>query len=145
MRNKKDQNETGGWSLWKRLLLGLGAPAAVVPVCALVYLDRLHIPCAFYRLTGLYCAGCGSGRAAAALMHGDIRAAFSWNMLLAVLGLPSAGVLVYEYLRLVFPGLRLRPVFVPQPAAAGCMVVLCAFWVLRNVPVLSFLAPGGIV
>lgn len=38
--------------------------------------------CSFYRLTGLYCSGCGTTRALYAALHGDFYAAFRYNLLL---------------------------------------------------------------
>ena len=126
-----------------RLLLGLGAPAAIVLVCLGVYSGRLSVPCVFYETTGFYCPGCGSGRAIYALLHGRVREAFFDNMLLFVLGIPAALVLLIEYLRLVFPSLGIKPVFVSRTAAAVCAALVIAFWIARNIPALSILAPGG--
>lgn len=97
--------------------------------------------CPFYRLTGLYCPGCGSGRAVQALYRGHIIQAIRYNILLPLLGLPSLAVLIHEYLRIVFPAMKLKPVFVSQSAVKAVIAVVVAFWVLRNVPSLSFLAP----
>ena len=47
-----------------------------------------------------------------------------------------------EYLRLVFPGLKLRPVFLSQPVVTGVLLAVLLFWFLRNLPAFSFLAPG---
>jgi len=124
-----------------RLLLGVGAPAAVAAVCALVYDGRLSVPCAFYAATGLYCPGCGSGRAVSALLHGRIGEAFFHNMLLFILGIPAAAVLVSEYLRIVFPGMGIKPVYVPRAAAVVCAALVFGFWIARNIPALSVLAP----
>ena len=126
-----------------RLLLGFGAPAAIVLVCLGVYSGRLSVPCVFFETTGLYCPGCGSGRAIYALLHGRVREAFFDNMLLFVLGIPAAGILLWEYLRLVFPSLRLKPVFLSRTAAVICAALVFGFWIARNIPVLAVLAPGG--
>ena len=126
-----------------RLLLGLGAPAAIALVCLGVYSGRLSVPCVFYETTGLYCPGCGSGRAIYALLHGRVREAFFDNMLLFVLGIPSAGILGAEYLRLVFPRLGIKPVFVSRAAAVICAAMVFGFWIARNIPALAILAPGG--
>ena len=99
--------------------------------------------CPFYSLTGLYCPGCGTGRAVQALYHGQhIVQAVRYNILLPVLGLPSLAIIVHEYLRIVFPALKLKPVYIPQPVVKAVIVIVIGFWVLRNVPALSFLAPG---
>ena len=97
--------------------------------------------CLFYELTGLYCPGCGSGRAAVALLHGHAGEAFSHNALLFVLGLPCGAVLVYEYLRFVFPGLRLKKIELPGWTARLALGMIAVFWVLRNIPGFEILAP----
>lgn len=39
-------------------------------------------PCIFHRVTGLHCPGCGNTRALHALLHGDVAASLSYNLLL---------------------------------------------------------------
>ena len=127
--------------LWQRIALGLSVPAAIVLV--LVYMrGPLGMQCPFYALTGLYCPGCGSGRAVYALLHGRLAESFRYQPLLYILGIPAGAVFLHEYLRLVFPRLRLRPVHVPQAAAIGAAVLIFAFWIARNIPAFSFLAPA---
>ena len=127
--------------IW-RFALGFGAPTMIALVCYLVYNDRLHIPCMFYGLTGFYCPGCGTGRAINAYLHGRIIEGFLLNPMLLILGIPSSIVLLLEYLRLVFPCLHRKPVFLSQPITIGCTVLLIVYWIARNIPALSFLAPG---
>ena len=88
----------------KRLAVGIAAPALLI--LGLVWFWRGgHLLCPFYELTGLYCPGCGSGRAARALLRGDLGACLGHNLLALPLGLFCGGVLGWEYLRFVFPGL----------------------------------------
>ena len=54
----------------KRLLLGLALPLLLGLLALYEATDGLSIPCLFYELTGLYCPGCGSGRAVNALLRG---------------------------------------------------------------------------
>ena len=126
----------------RRIAAALAVPAIVLLACWCAYSGRMP-DCAFYRLTGLYCPGCGSGRAVAALLHGRFLDAFRWNPLLFLLGIPAAAVFLHEYLRYVFPRLRFRPIVVPYPVAVGSVVLIAAYWILRNIPALSFLTPGG--
>ena len=127
---------------WKRIAVALLIPAAALLACWSAYSGRMP-DCVFFRLTGLYCPGCGSGRAVSALLHGRFPEAFRWNPLLFLLGIPAVIVFLHEYLRFVFPRLHLKPVFSPQPVAIGCVAVILAYWILRNLPWFSFLAPGG--
>lgn len=125
-----------------RLLLGFGAPALLC--LGIRWLRRGgHLFCVFYELTGRYCPGCGSGRAARALLRGDLAAAFGHNALAFLLGLPCAGMLLWEYLRLVFPGLGLKRVRLPGWAEMAAFVLILVFWLLRNLPAFAFLAPSS--
>ena len=126
---------------WSRALAAVSVPAVLALIWIYEYNGGSGLTCPFYRLTGLYCPGCGSGRAVQALYHGHLIKAVRYNILLPVLGLPSLAVLTHEYLRVVFPALKLRPVYVSQAAVKAVIVIVIAFWVLRNVPALSFLAP----
>src|SRR5688500_6671777 len=46
--------------------------------------SRLFPPCPFHAVTGLYCPGCGSTRAAHHLLHGRVATAFDLNALMVV-------------------------------------------------------------
>lgn len=125
----------------KRIMVGAGAPVMFALLCIYEYQGGKGMECMFYRCTGLYCPGCGSGRAVSALFHGRPFEAVSYNILLPLLGIPCLFVLVHEYLRIVFPGLKLRPAAVSQRTAGILAAVILIFWVLRNLPGFGFLAP----
>ena len=125
-----------------RLTLGLGAPALLIFGLSW-FLRGGHLLCPIYELTGLYCPGCGSGRAARALLRGDIAAAFGHNALALPLGLVCGGVLGWEYLRVVFPGLGLKKARLPDWCGAAALALLLGFALLRNLPAFAFLAPSS--
>lgn len=137
-----EETRTAPLSARRRLLLGFGAPALLG--LGLWWLRRGgHLFCVFYELTGLYCPGCGSGRAARALLRGDLAAAFGHNALAFLLGLPCAEILLREYLRLVFPGLGWKPARLPAWAGKTALALILTFWLLRNLPIFAFLAPSS--
>ncbi len=123
-----------------RILVGLGAPLAIL-FCIRRLLNGGGLLCLFYETTGLYCPGCGSGRAALALLHGHFLKALGHNPLLFLLGLPCGVLLVWEYLRFVFPGLGLRRIELPVWVGRTALALIVGFWVLRNLPAFAFLAP----
>ena len=127
----------------ERIIVALGAPMCVFLAAWYIRSGGNEIKCVFYELTGLYCPGCGSGRALGAVLKGDLAAAFSYNCMLFFLGIPCLAVLMYEYVRIVFPGLHRKPVRVPRAVTVFLAVFLAAFWILRNLPAFSFLAPGS--
>ncbi|MDZ4168424.1 MAG: DUF2752 domain-containing protein [Coriobacteriia bacterium] len=103
--------------------------------------DRLVPPCLFREITGLYCPGCGSGRALLALSRFDLTAALSANPLVT-LGLPLilAGLAIETADSW---GLVRRRSRFAKMLPLAVLIVVCAFWVLRNIPVwpLQTLAP----
>ncbi len=123
-----------------RVLVGLSAPVLVLALC-LTLRRGWHLLCLFHELTGLCCPGCGSGRAALALLHGHLLEAFRFNALALLFAPPCAVVLLREYLRFVFPGLGLRPTVLPVWTGQVCLALILGFGILRNLPAFAFLAP----
>lgn len=100
-----------------------------------------HYPsCVFRMLTGWYCPGCGTLRAAHDLLHGDVLAALDMNVL-AVLALPVVVASWLAWLRRAATGAP-RSWLAPRWFATGVVVVFVVFAVARNVPALApLLAP----
>lgn len=131
-----------------KLTTRLAAPAAAAAVVggALAYVaahdpnDPGHYPaCPLLRFTGVYCPGCGGLRAAHAVAHGDLPAAFGANAFVLAGILAFAAFWTYWCVRVI----RARPVTVPlRPVhlwlVAGLVPV---FTVVRNLPFGSALAP----
>jgi hypothetical protein len=125
-----------------RILIGVLFPSAVLGVWLYARSGSTAIYCIFFKLTGLYCPGCGSTRAIRAAFNGRLWEAFLCNPLVFVLGIPSLGIVIYEYFRLVFPRLNLKPTILPRKLESFLVILIFVFWILRNIPVFSFLAPG---
>jgi len=91
--------------------------------------------CTFYRVTGWYCPGCGMTRAMHALLHGRVAAAFGHNpLLMAVLPVVAAGAGL-DVLGWIRGPERPTPRLRPSPRVViGFVVVVMAYWVLRNLP-----------
>ena len=99
--------------------------------------------CVFKGATGYYCPGCGLTRSLHHLLHGRVSSAFKYNPLFVLL-LPLIG---YGLVHFAFP---------PRSAARtsrgrsrwawALLVVVLAYWVLRNIPVrpFSYLAPSDV-
>lgn len=122
---------------FSRVLIAL---LCVLPVAAVILFEAFLPPCWFHELTGLYCPGCGSGRALTALTRGDVLAALRFNPLLMTL-LPLLG---YEALR---RGLareqRWKNLLVSPTVSWAIAAAVLAFGVLRNLPFgpFAWLAP----
>ncbi|WP_433165616.1 DUF2752 domain-containing protein [Kribbella sp. CA-247076] len=125
-----------------RRVLGLAATGVGGFGLAVVYQlsgGRIGIPCLLHATTGLDCPLCGSTRMAAALLHGDLSAAWHFNSVVLVLG-PLIGVAVgyqllawsLESLRLVrLPRLRMSPRAVDWTVKA-LIALLLVYGVARN-------------
>ena len=94
--------------------------------------------CGFHSLTGFDCPGCGSQRAIYDLLHGDIVAAISHNLLL-VLCLP--GFILYCFFKAsaLYTGREMpfNPLLYKSTPYIICFLVLL-FWVVRNLPFSPF-------
>lgn len=104
------------------------------------------LPCIFYVLTGLYCPGCGAGRASYSILHGRWFDAFCYNPLMVVL-LPFIGLYVAaRTLDWVITGGNHIDRKISARLLAGVLVVILIYGVLRNIPAFPFtlFAPGGI-
>lgn len=119
---------------------GLAAVGVGGFVLAGVYqLTGLGIPCVLHATTGLNCPLCGSTRMAAALLRGDLNAAWHFNPVVLVLG-PLAGLAIgyqllawaLESLRVVrLPRLALSP-RVTDWLTKAIIALLIVYGVARN-------------
>ncbi|MER6734028.1 DUF2752 domain-containing protein [Streptomyces puniciscabiei] len=129
---------------WRRLAVPAGLFAAVAG--AFAYVGAVdpnqpgHYPaCPLYRLTGLYCPGCGGLRSAHAFVHGDLLTALRDNALGVALYLGFAVLWTAWMVHAV----RGRPMRLePRPAYLwGIGAVLLVFTVVRNLPSGGWLHP----
>lgn len=100
----------------------------------------IGIPCMFYKLTGLYCPGCGVSRMCLALLQRDIEKAFHYNVAIMItlpyfvwIGIDSA----VAYIRNgIVKHTRRREIVLWI-----VLVFFVVFGILRNIPKFSYLAP----
>lgn len=90
--------------------------------------------CPLYKTTGIYCPGCGSQRAIHDIVHFNLTEALSHN-LLAVTIIPIA---LFSYL--FFRNFYNKVIYHPKTPWVFFVLVLL-FWILRNLPSFSYLAP----
>ncbi len=103
----------------------------------------VNIPCSFLELTGLYCPGCGVGRALKDILRFDFIAAFCHNPLAVTMG-PFIGYYLVKMWVFYLFGRDILPFFkISTKAAIWILIAILAFWILRNIPVFPFnlLAP----
>lgn len=112
----------------------VAAGAAVLAGCvALAVVDPAQGPpiCPFRALTGWDCPGCGGTRAAHQLLTGNLAAAVDLNVL-AVLALPFVVWALWVVLVRAFGGPRLPMPAVSRRWSVVALMVVGAFWVVRN-------------
>ena len=128
---------------WFRILFGICVPAAAI--CGILYLQKYGSPffCITYQTLGIYCTGCGAGRAAYSLVHFKLLQALDYNALFVVCAPFAAYYIIKVYLRVVC-GRDILPFFnFSYRASLAILCIVVAFTILRNIPVFPFtvLAP----
>ena len=102
-----------------------------------------HPDCLFNAFTGLYCPGCGSQRAASAILHGNFFKAADLNLLF-VLSIPLIAWSAFVYTWNAFKKNKLsQGIFYSPLFVKGFLCMVLLFWVVRNLPypAFSWLAP----
>ena len=129
-----------------RIIVGIAVPLLLLTGMAVLYFFGNPFICLFHEVTGLYCPGCGTGRALTSILHLDFLSAIHYNIL-TVIFLPFlAYFLVKSYISFVFKRgtLKVFPM-IPIKLFTGITIFIIAFWILRNIPVSPFtlIAPGS--
>jgi len=127
------QRHTRKVGFWELGVWVSAATVVVVLACADPSSSRWFPPCPFHALTGLDCPGCGSTRALHALLHGHVGAAINFNLLT----LPGLAMVALGFGQQHSE--RLRKWWLPLNRPKVILVVVLAFWLLRNLPFEPFL------
>jgi uncharacterized protein DUF2752 len=125
----------GGW-LRKVAAGPVGVAVAALGGAVVVYFVDPTKPgswlprCPFNWLTGLDCPACGSTRMVYALLHGDLVAAWHFNAVMLVAGLPMLAWLWFRWFRADRKGRPTPPV---SPRVGQSVLVVGLVWaVVRN-------------
>lgn len=126
---------------WIWLALGFALLAVLAVLFSFNPAHHSFYPfCAFHRVTGWQCPGCGGLRAVHHLLHGEVVTAFRFNQLV-VLAAPFA---VWFAVRRWLRGPRLGENSLRAQArwAWIALAVLIVFWIVRNLPLEIFRLPA---
>lgn len=132
-----------------RVMLGIAALAVLGSGASYLYYHdpvSYPMPCIFHVLTGLYCPGCGAGRASFAILHGRFAEAFSYNPLMSLL-LPFIGLyFAARSIDWIITGGNHIDRRISVKILLVILIIVLVYGVLRNIPVYPFtlLAPGGL-
>ncbi|WNV89408.1 DUF2752 domain-containing protein [Umezawaea sp. Da 62-37] len=86
--------------------------------------------CPFNWLTGLDCPACGSTRMVHALVHGDLAAAWHYNAVMLIAGLPMLAWLWYRWFRASRANIPTPPL--PRQVTTTVLVVAATWMLARN-------------
>lgn len=96
------------------------------------------IPCIFYKITGLYCPGCGITRLLFALVNLEFYESFKYNpwiFILIVLGL-------FYLICKLFIFLKFKKIIkIPNYVYITLIIISIIFGIFRNIPGFEFLGP----
>jgi hypothetical protein len=128
--------------IWTRPIAVMAAVGLAVTYVAEVSPDQPgHYPtCPFLYVTGYYCPGCGTLRMIHALAHGHPRAGLGFNPLV-LCTLPFLGYLWVRWVRAAARGERMKSRLLRAPVLGTYLVLVVAFWIIRNLPAGRALAP----
>ena len=132
-----------------RAALLLGAAAVFAAGALYLYFHdpyQYPLPCIIKLLTGLYCPGCGAGRACFSILHGKFFDAFCYNPLLVILLPFTGGYIAARGIDWAVTGGNHIDGKISIKLLLAVLIIILVYGILRNIPVFPFslLAPGGI-
>ena len=132
-----------------RIALALCAGAAAAVGALYLYHHDPYsypLPCLFYLLTGLYCPGCGAGRACYSILHLRFADAFCYNPLLVILLPFAGGYIAARGIDWAVTGGNHIDRKISIKLLLAVLIIILVYGILRNTPIFPFslLAPGGI-
>lgn len=104
-------------------------------IAGIIYLKK--VPCIFHKLTNLYCPGCGITRMIEALINLNVYQAIRYNPLVFIL-------LILGVIYIIVCIFKKSFIKISANKLVMLVGVIFLFWILRNIPLFSFLAPTDI-
>ena len=95
-------------------------------------------PCLFYKITGLYCPGCGITRMFISIFNLKFYQAFRYNPLVFILLIL---LIIYCGLDSIKYTIKKRHITIPKNFYIILLILVILFGILRNIPLFSYLAP----
>lgn len=95
---------------------------------------NIGIPCVFYKITNLYCPGCGITRCLKSILTFNFYQAFRYNALITIL-------LPFFTLYFIYSFVLKKDFKIPNFIWYILLFIIILFGVFRNIPYFSYLAP----
>lgn len=125
----------------KKIKYCLLTTTIILLYCFLFIPNNLAIPCLFYKLTNLYCPGCGLTRMLISLIHLDFYQAFRYNPLLFCY-LPFIMILTIDFIcKWIQDKQNYLYTKIPNFIYLVLIFLTIGFGLLRNIPQFSYLKP----
>lgn len=128
------------------VLLIITVFAGVIFLYTLGFGKGVPLACPIYECTGLYCPGCGAGRACYSILHGQFYRAFRFNPLMVIL-LPW--IVIYYLICIMQWLIRGKETFsgkISWKIPAFILGIVLLYGIIRNIHVYPFtlLAPTSV-
>ena len=100
--------------------------------------EVIGLPCVFHEYLHIWCPGCGSTRMIRSLLHFEFYQAFRYNPLVFGLLFAFLGLIIAEIVYFI----RNKKIFnISAKIYVILLVIILIYWILRNIPFFSWLAP----
>lgn len=130
-------------NIYFRIFIGIFVPVVFILLALFLYNYGSPFECVTFKFWGIYCTGCGAGRAGYDLVHLNILNALNHNALFTIF-LPFIGYyLLKVYIKIVFRK-DILPFFnISVKLGYTLVIVIVLFTITRNIPIFPFtlLAP----
>ena len=98
----------------------------------------IGFPCPFFEYLHIYCPGCGTTRMIRSLLHFEFYQAFRFNSLVFCLLFAFLGLIIAEIIYFI----KNKKIFnISNKIYVILIVIILVYWILRNIPFFSWLAP----
>lgn len=139
-----DHIQHGKPAAWRRAVAAAVLLIAAIGLLALALNhpgDYSNLPPCPSWAVGVTCPGCGSMRATHFLLNGDLAQAWRHNPALLILGVPAIGIIAVQCVRVVSGRQPLTFRWAPVWLGWVIVVLVVAYFALRNIPSWDWLRP----
>lgn len=113
-------------------------------IVLLLIIYIFKIPCPIYKITHLYCPGCGITRSLVALFHLNLYQSFRYNPLIFILYPFIFPYCIYKIYIYLFDKNDKVTNKIPKVIIKFLIILLIVYGVIRNFDIFSYLAPTKI-